>query len=131
MKFLLQTSILWLPLLTIQALWIGVITGLLSRTSTPLLGTLTMTSQFLIWRKLCQKYIIHPFLQQSLRFFSQDLPNIFMVLQGGFVIRSLGVTTPHISLVLYENWVCSLNFQALQWGLTKHGLVYEEWRPDI
>ena len=27
---------------------------------------------------------------------------------------SLGVTTPHIAPVLYGNWVCSLNFQALQ-----------------
>ena len=31
-----------------------------------------------------------------------------------FQTLSLGVTTPHITPVLYRNWVCSLNFQALQ-----------------
>ena len=31
-----------------------------------------------------------------------------------FWTLSLGVTTPHITPVLYGNWVCSLNFQALQ-----------------
>ena len=31
-----------------------------------------------------------------------------------FQTLSLGVTTPHITPVLYGNWVCSLNFQALQ-----------------
>ena len=40
--------------------------------------------------------------------FFQDLPKIFIVLQGGFVILSfqtlsLGVTTPHITPVLYGN----------------------------
>ena len=31
-----------------------------------------------------------------------------------FQTRSLGVTTPHITPVLYRNWVCSLNFQVSQ-----------------
>ena len=30
-----------------------------------------------------------------------------------FQILSLGVTTLHVTSVLYQNWVCSLNFQAL------------------
>ena len=87
MKFLLQTSILWLPLLTIQALWIGVITGLLSRTYTPLLGTLAMTSQFLMLKKIMSTILHHTsFFTAKFKFFSQDLPNVSMVLQVGFVI---------------------------------------------
>ena len=75
-----------MPLLTIQALWIGVITGLLSRTYAHLLGILAMTN---CWRKFSQQYyIIHPFLQQSLNV-PQDLPKIFIVLQGGFVISDI------------------------------------------
>ena len=31
-----------------------------------------------------------------------------------FQTSSLGVTTPYINPVLYRNWVCPLNFQALQ-----------------
>ena len=89
MKFLSQTSILWLLLLTIQALWIGVITGLLSRTYTPLLGTLAMTSRFLMLKKILST-ILHltSFFTGKFKFF-QDLPKIAIVLQGGFVISDL------------------------------------------
>ena len=40
-----------MPLLTIQAFWIGVIIGLLSRTYTHFLGTLAMTNWFLMLKK--------------------------------------------------------------------------------
>ena len=117
MEFLLETSILWLLLLTSQALWIGVITGLLSRTYTPLLGTLAMTFQFLMLKKIMSTMLHHiSFFTAKFKFF----PRIFRIFswfcQGvlSFQARSLGVTTPHITPVLYGNWVCSLNFQALQ-----------------
>ena len=47
---------------------IGVITGLLSRTYTPLLGTLAMASRFLMLKKILKYYILNPFLQKSLNF---------------------------------------------------------------
>ena len=59
MKFLLQTSILWLPLSTIRALWIGAITGYFERTSTLLLGTLAVTSQFLKLKKSMSTILNH------------------------------------------------------------------------
>ena len=50
-----------------------------------------MTSWFLMLEKILSTIlhnIIHPFLQENL-VFSQDLPKIFMVLQGGFVISEI------------------------------------------
>ena len=76
---------------------------------------------FEYWRKVSQQYyIIHPFLQKSLNV-PQNLPeknfdSFFFFCKGvlSFQTLSLGVTTPHITPVLYRNWVSSLNFQALQ-----------------
>ena len=53
---------------------------------------------------------------QSLSFFPR-ICQIFSWFCKGFLsfqTMPLGVTNPHITLVLYGNWVCSLNFQALQ-----------------
>ena len=53
---------------------------------------------------------------QSLSFFPR-ICQIFSWFCKGFLsfqTMPLGVTNPHITPVLYGNWVCSLNFQALQ-----------------
>ena len=103
--------------LTIQALWIGVITGILSRTYTPLLGTLAMTNWFLMLKKIMSTRLHHTsFFTTKFKFF----PRIFQIFSWfckgvlSFQTRSLGVMTPYVTPVLYRNWVCSLSFQALQ-----------------
>ena len=76
---------------------------------------------FECWRKVSQQYYtIHPFLQKSLNV-PQDLPNkkvltFFFLCKGvlSFQTLSLGVMAPHITPVLYGNWVWSCNVQALQ-----------------
>ena len=120
-KFLFQTSILWLPLLTIQALWIGVITGLLSRAYTLLyLYFCNDKSVFNDEENYVNKstsYIIHSFFTAKFKFFLGST-KYFHGLQGKEVLSfqrlSLGVTTPHIIPVFYGSYDCSLNVQALQ-----------------
>ena len=65
-----KISILWLRLLTIQTLCIGVITGLLSRTYTPLFGTLVMTSQFFMLKNIMSTILHHTsFFTEKFKFF--------------------------------------------------------------
>ena len=65
------------------------------------------TSYILFYRKVWMFPRIYQ--KKKLSFF-------FLFCKGvlSFQTLSLGVTTPHITPVLYGNWVCSLNFQALQ-----------------
>ena len=75
-----------------------------------------MTSQFLMLKIIMSIMLHHTsFFTAKFKFF----PRIFQIFSWfckavlSFQTRSLGVTTPHITPILYENWVCSLNFQAL------------------
>ena len=117
-KFPLQANILQFPLLTIQKLWIGVIIGLLSRTYTNVLGTLAMANLFLMLKEALSTILHH------ISFFTAKFKCSPRSTKGflsffckeilSFQALSLGGTTLHITPVLYRNWVCSLNFQALQ-----------------
>ena len=92
MKFHLQTNILWLPQLTIQVLWIGVIIGLLSRTYTHLLGTLAMTNWFLMLKKGLSTILHHTsFFTEKFECSPESTKNFddFFSLQGGFVISDI------------------------------------------
>ena len=103
MNLLLQTNIPWLPLLTIQAPWIEVITGLLSRTYTPLLGTLVL-NQFLMLKKILSKILHHTsFFTAKYNFFPGSNKKCSYSCKGVFSFQkfSLVVTTSHITPVLY------------------------------
>ena len=110
-KFLFQTSILWLPLLTIQALWIGVITGLLSRAYTLLyLYFCNDKSVFNDEENYVNKstsYIIHSFFTAKFKFFLRST-KYFHGLQGGFVISEIvfGCDNPTYNpSFLWELWL--------------------------
>ena len=103
MNLLLQTNIPWLPLLTNQAPWIEVITGLLSRTYTPLFGTLGL-NQFLTLKKILSKILHHTsFYTAKFNFFpgSNKIFSCFCKGVFSFTTFSLVLTTPHITPVLY------------------------------
>ena len=68
------------------------------------------TSYILFYRKVW----MFPRIYQKKKFDSFFLFYFFCKGVFSFQTLSLGVTTPHITPVLYRNWVSSLNFQALQ-----------------
>ena len=94
MKFPLQTNCVIATSNQSSTLYMGSLLGFYQR----------LTITFLVLLQCQQNYIIHPFLQQSLNV-PQDLPKLFMVLQGvlSFQTLCLGVTTPNITPVLNEN----------------------------
>ena len=136
-----------MPLLTIQALWIGVIIGLLSRTYTRLLGTLAMTNWFLMLKKGPSTILYHTsFFTKKFECSPGSTENFKFFLQGGFVTsdivfrcddstynprHSKGIEFAHSIFRLYNPAVQSFR-EALQRGSIKHDLVYEEWQqPHI
>ena len=83
-----------MPLLTIQARWIGVIIGLLSGTCTHLLGTLAMTNWFLMLKKGLSTILHHTsFFTEKFECSPEStrkkILTVFFFLQGGFVISDI------------------------------------------
>ena len=125
-----------MPLSTTQAFSIGVITGLLSRTYAHLLGTLAMTSWFLMLKKILLAILHTSFFTAKFKFF-QRLPEILMVVQEGFVIvdmvygcdnctynpsavQELSLLTKFLSIKTLQLIVSEKQCKG---GLTKHGVL--------
>ena len=136
-----------MPLSTIQALWTGVIIGLLSRTYTHLLGTLAMTNWLWMLKKglstilhntsyFTEKFECSPASTRTkfdvfLFFFARGFCHFRLCLWVWqphiWHQPCMGIEFAHSVFRLYNPAVLSFG-EALEGGSINHGHVYEEWR---